>query len=763
MRNYKISFRSPIQRAKRYAAAYSRYSGGRHSYPFKSLKAESLLPLVLLLLLQNLVMAQVQPVRRVLILNEVGTSYPGINIIDKGIRSALQDSPYHLEFYTEHMDTMLFPDAADQKLFRDFYLRKYENRKPDVIITVGPSPLEFMQEVHQKAFPGIPIVFCLPHGSVPGIPELDSSFTGVENDIEAAKTVDVALRLLPGTKNVVVAGGTSPYDRKEQAVIKQQLRIFEGRLNVSYLTDLPMLVLLDRLRHLPDHTIVLLTSFGRDATGTRFVAGTESGPKIVAAANVPVFSLIDVFLNHGEVGGDLSSLDLQGTVVGNLALRMITGEKPQNAPKVKQVTSYMFDWRALKRWGLQEGNLPPGSIVLNRELTVWELYKWYIIGGISLILLEALLIGGLFWQLTRRKEVERDLVAAFEEAQEREQRFRLVANTAPVMIWMAGTDKLCTYFNQRWLNFSGRSLDQEMGHGWTEGIHPEDVALCMQIYEQSFDRREPFTMQYRLRRYDGEYRWILDTGVPRFNNDNSFAGYIGSCIDITERKQAEEVLSSVSRRLIDAQERTRIARELHDDINQRIAMLGVELDILQQCPPGSGLEIRKRLHEVSLHLAEIGSEVQAISHRLHSSKLEYLGLAAACRSFCREVAERNKVTIDLKVEDVPAVSRDISLCLFRVLQESLNNAIKHSGAQHFEARLRGTSKEIQLTVRDHGIGLDPDATMHGQGLGLISIRERVNLVKGILLIASKPMEGTEIRVRVPVVAEDASHMVSGAA
>src|SRR5262249_55569592 len=148
--------------------------------------------------------------------------------------------------------------------------------------------------------------------------------------------------------------------------------------------------------------------------------------------------------------------------------------------------------------------------------------------------------------------------------------------------------------------------------------------------------------QYRLRHHNRDYRWILDTGVPRFNCDGSFAGYIGSCIDITDRKLAEEALSSVSRRLIDAQEqeRTRIARELHDDINQRIALLGFELDVLQQQPPDSSAEVRSRLYELSVRLSEIGTEVQAISHRLHSSKLEYLGLVVACKGFCREIADR---------------------------------------------------------------------------------------------------------------------------
>jgi hypothetical protein len=134
-------------------------------------------------------------IRRILILNEVGTSYPAIAIINEGIQAALNDSPYRLEFDSEYMESVLFPDPADQQVFRDFYLHKYQNRKPDVIITVGPSPLKFMQEVHQRAFPGVPIVFCLPNRGMPGAPALDSDFTGVENDMAPAKTLEAALRL----------------------------------------------------------------------------------------------------------------------------------------------------------------------------------------------------------------------------------------------------------------------------------------------------------------------------------------------------------------------------------------------------------------------------------------------------------------------------------------------------------------------------------------------------------------------------------------
>jgi PAS domain S-box-containing protein len=157
---------------------------------------------------------------------------------------------------------------------------------------------------------------------------------------------------------------------------------------------------------------------------------------------------------------------------------------------------------------------------------------------------------------------------------ESEQRFRLVADTAPVLIWMSGPDKKFTFLNDGWLKFTGRSIDSELGDGWAEGVHAEDLQRCLDTYTQAFDLRKGFSMEYRLRRHDEEYRWVLDIGAPRFDQERSFAGYIGSCVDITDRKLAETALANVNHRMIEAQEqeRTRIARELHDDIGQRLAI-----------------------------------------------------------------------------------------------------------------------------------------------------------------------------------------------
>ena len=453
------------------------------------------------------------------------------------------------------------------------------------------------------------------------------------------------------------------------------------------------------------------TSLMQDASGARFIDATQSVPLIASASKAPVFVVDDVDLGRGTAGGDLLSWASDGRAVGEMAVKVLNGAKPQDIPIVKSANVYMFDWRALKRWGLDENQLPPGSIVLNRQATAWELYKWYIIAGVVLVLAETLLVFALSWQREKRRRSEIRL-------RESEERFRLVANTAPVMIWLAGTDRMCNYFNKPWLAFTGRPLEKELGNGWIDGVHPEDLASCLKTYNEAFDKREAFEMQYRLLRHDGEYRWVTDQGVPRSNQDNSFAGYIGSCIDITERMLAEQNLASMGRRLIEAheEERTWIGRELHDDIVQRLALLAVALDRESKSYRPS---TARPLQEVKQRIREIADDVQALSHRLHSSKLDYLGLATAAKSFCREVSEKSKVEVVFRHSDIPtSLPKEVSLCLFRVLQEALQNAVKHSGVGSFTVDLHGGAESIELKVADNGNGFDEREAFTRHGLGL---------------------------------------------
>jgi len=833
-----------------------------------------LLLLGALLLFQAAAPAKVKGVRRVLILNVFGPlSSPGVAVMDEAIVAALQESPYQIELYSEDLEATLFPDEAVQRQFREWYIRKYRDRKPDLIIAVGLEPLRFMVASHETSFSNIPIIFCGSTEEMLGELKLDSHFTGVWAVAQPEETLRAALSLQPGTKSVVVTGGVGAYDRYLEAIARKSFRRYESRFEFTYLTDLAMPALIERLKHLPDHTIVYHTSVMQDAAGERFIDASQSVPLIASAARAPVFVVDDVDLGNGTVGGYLVSFAAIGKTVGQMAVRVLSGEKPQDIPIVRSPNVSMYDWPALRRWGLKESNLPPGSLVLHRQPKVWELYGWYIVGSIVLLLFQTLLIFGLLRQRARRIMTESELklsndrlhqaveagkcvgwdwdvktgcdrwfgdlrtmfgiqsdtyygdveefrhriypedqalvweavadarqkrepftaefrvlhldgtvrwvteggqfyysangdavrmlgmavdITERKQAEQRlresEERFRLVANTAPVLIWMSGTDKLCNYVNQRWLEFTGRPLEDELGNGWAEGVHPEDLKGCMDTYTQAFDRREYFQMEYRLRRHDGQYRWLSAIGVPRFNPDHSFAGYIGSCTDVTEHKLAEESLADMGRKLIEAheEERTWIARELHDDVNQRMALLAVELDRWNQQLPPSAVELHDHIHHAIQRLSNIATDIQALSHRLHSSKLEYLGLVPAAKSFCRELSEQHQAEIDFRDMAMPrSVPKEISLCLFRVLQEALQNAMKYSGVRHIKVELRGTEGEIQLTVSDLGIGFDPQDAIHRRGLGLISMRERMQLVRGEISINSQPGSGTTIHARVP--------------
>ncbi len=345
--------------------------------------------------------------RRILILNELDPSSVSTSFIDDGIRDALRGSKYHIDVYPEYMKTGLFPDEADQKLIRDFYIYLYRDHRPDVIITVGNAPLQFMVKEHRQNFAGIPVVYCFPNGAESGL-EPDLEFTGVTIGIDAAATLKAALQMLPNTRHVFVITGTGVYDLTLIKEVKRQLNDYSSRVDIAYLAGLAMPDLRKRLNSLPEDSIVLFASLVRDGAGT-YYNSQESGPLISSAANAPVFSLLDVQIGYGQVGGDLVNTREQGAIAGREALKILDGVRPGDIPVALAPNGFVFDWRALQRWGLSESDLPPGSNVLNRPPTPWELYKWYILGGLSLMGLEALLIFGLLLNRARARRAEAEL------------------------------------------------------------------------------------------------------------------------------------------------------------------------------------------------------------------------------------------------------------------------------------------------------------------------------------------------------------------
>ncbi len=342
---------------------------------------------------------------------------------------------------------------------------------------------------------------------------------------------------------------------------------------------------------------------------------------------------------------------------------------------------------------------------------------------------------------------------------ESEGRFRLLAEAAPVMVWMSGPDKACTYFNTQWLEFTGLPLERQTGDGWSEGVHPADLQRCLETYSRAFDAREAFRMEYRLRRFDRDYRWILDTGVPRLHPDGTFDGYIGSCIDITDQKQGEEDLRvaharqlDLTRRLLNAQEeeRRRLAREMHDDWTQRLTLLGIQIAKLEEQfgAPEKALPLLRTVQE---QLMSLSVDVHDLSRQLHPAILDDLGLVEALRSECAGFSRREGIAVAYYPEDVPSrLPKDIALCVYRVAQEALRNIAKHSRVNEASIGLVGTGSELVLRVLDEGVGFDPAAVLSQPGLGLSSMAERIRLVHGEHSVSSAEGKGTIVSARVPL-------------
>jgi PAS domain S-box-containing protein len=317
---------------------------------------------------------------------------------------------------------------------------------------------------------------------------------------------------------------------------------------------------------------------------------------------------------------------------------------------------------------------------------------------------------------------------------------------------MADQNGKITYLNSKSVEFTG---DPRAGFGdsWSEYVHPDDLDSVLSANAGALAKRVSFSKEYRLRRYDGVYRWMFDVASPRVNGDGSFAGFIGSAIDITDQKVAQDALEKVSGRLIEAQEkeRSRIARDLHDDICQRLALLSMELEQANRTLNEAPAITNQRLEEIQRHCAEITGDVQALSHQLHSSKLDYLGITAAIRGFCQEFARQHGASVEFVEEGLPThLPKDVSLCLFRVTQEALHNAVKYSGANQYTVDLKSDSDKVELGVSDTGVGFDVEAARRNGGLGLVSMQERVHLVHGEFFIESSPGKGTRIVAKVPV-------------
>jgi len=681
-------------------------------------------------------------VKNVLVLHNLATLSQSLILMESTVRARV---PGQVNFYTASVENPRFDEEVYRESLAETLRRGYGGVKLDVVIAATYPVLQFAMQYRDKMFPGVPIVFTdvsRPEEQLwPGV-------TGVISPVGMRETIELALRLHPNTNTVAIITGITEWDKYWLTVAHSELLRYQDKVREIDIIGPATQQIIEKVAELPPSTVVLFQLRPDDLTQP---ALEPIDVLAEVAQRLPTYSAWQgLALNRGGVGGAYRNLPKDAVLNGEIVARVLSGERPENIPIVHDSDLQdHVDWRALQRWHIPESALPPGAIVEYRQLTFWQRDRKYIVIAVFLIVAQALLIAGLLLQRARKRKAEAVL-------RESEERFRVMADSTPTLVWMCDARGRITYLNGRRIVFTGTDSNTDYGDNWITYVHPSDVEHMLGTLYDALKSKQAFSQEYRLRRSDGVYRWMFDVASPRVNGDGSFGGFIGSAIDTTDQKLAQQALAKVSGQLIEAQEqeRSRIARDLHDDICQRLALLSMEIEQANRTSNGSSAATKPNLENIQKHCAEIAVDVQTLSHQLHSATLDCLGVVAAIRAFCGELSRQHQVSVEFTESNVPNyLPRDISLCLFRIAQEALHNALKYSETHQFSVALCATEEEVQLVVRDAGAGFDVEAKKH-RGLGLVSMQERVNLVHGRFSVESKPGQGTRIFAAVPFVAEN---------
>ena len=742
-----------------------------------------------------------EPGRWVLLLYTEPRLTPSIVSLDQGMRSTLQArSPVSVDFYTEFLDLSMFDGTVPQRELRELLRRKYEARPIDLILAGGRLAVPIALDNRDALFSGAPVVFvAVERGSAADL-RLEAAVTGTWMHQGWAETLDLARRLHPGTRRAVVVVGSTPAERFYVTAAQDQLSPYAGSIEVSYLVDLGLEQVLKEISALPKDSIVLVGPFLRDGTGRDFATPWVIG-RIAAVSGVPIYGLTEASIGAGAVGGHVLSFEAHGTVAADLALGVLAGERP--APTAAGTTVPMFDDRQIKRWGIDRRVLPPGSVVRFHEPSFWEHYHGYVVAAGGLLLVQSALIAALLVQRAHRRRAQRSLAdrLGFET---------LLADLSTVLSSCPTTevDRQVESGLRRLVEALGvdratiwalddRSSEARPTHSWVR----EGVRLTPPAVQDS----EPPWIFARLRQGDAvhapqtgglpegatldrhelarlgtrssalvpllhagavvgglsiatalEEGRLPDEMTPRLRLlANIFANALARQRADRAAHESAEHIRYLAGRLMTSQEeeRRRIARELHDGVNQDLAALAIALNALESdLPESTAPEQRLEVARLGVRIVELAEAIRHLSHELHPGILEYGGLAAALRSHCREFEHEPGLTVTFRAgdDDLGTVPPDVALCLYRVTQEALKNAARHAKPSHVWAAVARDKAELMLTIGDDGCGFDLAQARSRGGLGLISLDERVRLVGGRLRIDTQPQRGTEIRVVVPL-------------
>lgn len=477
--------------------------------------------------------AAAEGVKRVVLLSESESDLPAAVAMEAGIRDTLRTKfPSGLEIYSEYLDLDRFSDPALDANTATYLERKYASTPVDIVIAVGPRALAFSLQHRATLFIGLPLLY-ITIGAFDTVgQDLPPGVFGVTFHTDLAPTVDLALQLQPTARQLVVVSGEAAQDRMWETKARSELSVYKDRLQLSFLSALPMAELLHRLSLLPRDSIVLYLTIFKDGAG-RLFRPLDAGKLVSDASNAPVYGVYDTLLGMGIVGGHMDTFAAKGREIGEVAARLLAGEHVEkNSVGSAAAAAYLVNGRELQRWQLDEARLPPDAIIQFKDPSLWEQFHWQIILVFAVIAIQSLIMSVALIQNRRRRKAEA-------LARESEERMMLAADSANLGLWHWDASR-----REFWTaNIFGRLIKLDAGESpgyesFLARVHPDDESMVRQTFQGAMKGGELHQTEFRLLDSAGAVQWV--TAAGRLTSaPGGTARLTGIVRDITRRRLAE--------------------------------------------------------------------------------------------------------------------------------------------------------------------------------------------------------------------------------
>jgi PAS domain S-box-containing protein len=737
--------------------------------------------------------------KTVLVLHSYYKGYRWTDDEGRGLDSVLLPELGASNIYIEYMDTKRFYARDSAAQFPEVYARKFATHHFDAIVATDNNAFDFLREYRDRLFPNTPVIFC----GVNYFKESDLTahrlFTGVSEEADIKDTLDLAFRLHPDTRHLYVVNDTTETGNTVHEELERLMRGYAGRVDFTFLEDLSMPEILATLRHLPLDSVVFYSFFSRDKTG-RFFEYDQSAAAVAKATTAPIYGAWDFNLGYGMVGGKLISGFYQGVVAGELALRVLRGENPDNIPVVRfaanRTNRYEFDYVQLQRFGIRLSELPEDSAIVNMPASYLRRHPVGTLLGAALFVI---LIGvnSLLWlNVRRRKAAERllweqqehleELVASRSvQLENLNSRLRLdilkrestqkalrdsqqvltqtFASLRDCLLIVGAESRLIADCNPATTQLFGYTREELTGQS-VRLLHVDQTAfekfrvLALQAIQEKGYLRIP---SFQMKRKDGEIFATQHMVMPLHNEEGELVSWVSVIRDITEEKRVQEKLEQYRRKLrklaaeltvVEARERRQIAAELHENLGQVLATAKMKIAPMNTLPG---------VAEVQNLVEEALQQTRSLTYQLSSPILYQLGLEAALKWLAERMAAQYGYHVGFtRSGESGSLPEVTSVFLFSAVRELLVNVAKHAAATDVAVRLRWLDDCVEVLVKDNGKGFRRPArsdfsdlrvgiSESADGFGLFNIQERVSDLGGRVSLHTEPQRGTAVKIHLP--------------